>query len=417
MAQNFRHSEEKANRTVPYCESTQRLATELHKIKVVHVITGLDVGGAEMMLYQLLAHINRTQFDSEVISLTDIGLVGQKIQSLGVPVRALGMNRNGLPSPMLIPRLARWLREMRPQVVQTWMYHADLVGTLAAWLAGDLPIIWNIQHGPFRLGSHNPRTLRVAKVCGILSRRLSVRVVSCSTASYKEHQELGYAADKIQVIPNGSNTVIYHPNAESRRAVRRELNIANEIPLIGMVGRFDPQKDHHNFVQAAIHLHKAYPKANFLLCGLDITWENEVLAAWIPETLRSYFHLLGRRLDVEQIDTALDIGCLSSSHGEGFPMAVGEMMACGVPCAVTDVGDCALLVGDTGRIVPPRDPQALANAWRELIEMGADQCASLGQAARQRVETHFSIPKITAQYEALYQKAAMMPGEKKICVG
>jgi glycosyltransferase involved in cell wall biosynthesis len=344
-------------------------------------------------------------------------LVGQKIQSVGVPVRALGMNRNGLPNPLSVSRLARWLREARPHLVQTWMYHADLVGTLAAWFAGDLPIIWNIQHGPFRLGSHNPRTLLVAKICGILSRRHSVRVVSCSTAACKDHQELGYATDKIQVISNGSNTVVYRPNAESRRAVRRELNIANETPLIGMVGRFNPQKDHHNFVQAAIRLHKAYPKSNFLLCGLDITWENAALAAWIPETLRSYFHLLGRRLDVEQIDNALDIGCLSSSHGEGFPMAVGEIMACGVPCVVTDVGDCALLVGDTGRVVPPRDPQALANALRELIDMGADQRTALGQTARQRVETHFSIPKITAQYEGLYQEVATMPGEKKLCVG
>ena len=413
MAQSMRYGEGKAALSALHDEPSKRQPA----IKVIHVITGLDVGGAEMMLYQLLAHMDRTRFDAEVISLTDIGLVGEKIQALGVPVRALEMSRSGLPNPLRVWQLTRWLRAARPQMVQTWMYHADLVGMAAAWLAGDLPVIWNIQHGSLRLRSDNLRTFLVAKVCAILSHWRSVHIISCSAATSREHQELGYAAAKISVIPNGTNTIVYRPNPESRRTIRRELNITNEIPLIGMIGRFDPQKDHHNFIQAAVRLHAACPDANFLLCGLDITWENAALSAWIPETLRSYFHLLGRRLDVEQIDNALDIGCLSSSHGEGFPMAVGEIMACGVPCAVTDVGDCALLVGTTGRVVPPRDPQALAERWRELIEMGSEQRASLGRSARRRVETNFSIPKIAAHYETLYQEVAKMPRRIKVCVG
>jgi glycosyltransferase involved in cell wall biosynthesis len=373
-------------------------------MKVVHVITGLDVGGAEMMLYQLLAHIDRTQFDLEVISLTDIGLVGQKIQSLGVPVRALGMNRNGLPSPMLIPRLARWLREMRPQVVQTWMYHADLLGTLAAHMAGRPPVIWNIQYGGFDAQRDKKRTVLVAKACARLSHRGPMCIVSCAVTAKKAHAALGYADEKIKVIPNAADVAAFYPNEQARREVRQELGIDDAVPLIGMVGRFDPQKDHHNFVQAAVRLYQSRPDVQYLLCGLELSWENTTLAAWIPLAIRDRFHLLGRRQDVARLGAALDIGSLSSAYGEGFPMALNELMACGIPCAATDVGDCALLIGETGRIVPPRDPQALANALRELVGMNREDRGRLGRAARERVETHFSILEITAQYEALYRE-------------
>lgn len=415
MAQSLKQTSGASGQIAADSNTAKELQEKPAAIKVVHIITGLDVGGAEMMLYQLLGHIDKTMFDSEVISLTDIGPVGEKIQSLGVPIRSLKMNRSGLPNPVLVRHLAQWLKKAKPDIVQTWMYHADLLGTLAARLAGNPPVIWNIQHGLFHLGSHNPRTLLVAKACGRLSRR-PIRVVSCSAAACQSHQELGYAADKITVIPNGSNTAVFRPNPEARQAIRCELGIDNAAPLIGMVGRFNPQKDHHNFIQAAIHLHQVRPEVQYLLCGLDLTWENSVLASWIPDVLRSSFHLLGRRLDIEQIDNALDIGCLSSSHGEGFPMAVGEMMACGVPCVVTDVGDCALLVGETGRVVPARNPEALSEGWQELIEMGTQQRILLGQSARQRVETHFSISKVTAQYEALYREVAKTTGTAKTCV-
>ncbi len=371
MAQVLRRDGERA-------EPMEAASSPRPAIKIVHVITGLDVGGAEMMLYQLLAHMDRSAFPSEVISLTDIGPVGEKIQALGIPVRALGMGRSGLPDPRLALRLARLLREARPQVVQTWMYHADLIGTLAARMAGAPPVVWNIQYGGFHSGRDKRSTVRVAQACARLSHRQPARIVSCSVAAREEHGKLGYKLNKITVIPNAADVTSFQPDREARHAVREELGVGGETPLIGMVGRFDPQKDHHNFVQAAVRLHGERPDAHYLLCGLDVAW----LAA------------------------ALDVGCLSSAYGEGFPMALNELMACGVPCVATDVGDCALLVGETGRVVPPRDPQALAAAWREMLEMAPEERVRLGQAARERVERHFSITEIADCYGALYQEVA-----------
>ena len=398
-------------------KSATRAATN-----IVHVITGLEVGGAEMMLYQLLAHMDRADFPSEVISLTDVGPVGEKIRGLGIPVRALGMGRSGPPDPRLLLRLARWLRAARPQVVQTWMYHADLLGALAARAAGSPPVVWNIQYGGFHPDHDKRSTVLTARLCARLSRRLPRRIVSCSAAAREEHGRLGYDRGKITVIPNAADTDAFRPDREARRAVREELGLCDDTPLIGMAGRFNPQKDHRNFVRAAVRLHQDRPDAHFLLCGLDVAWDNPAFSEWVPPAMRGRFRLLGRRPDVARLAAALDVGSLSSAYGEGFPMALNELMACGVPCAATDVGDCALLVGDTGRIVPPRDPEALAGAWRDLLDMGGEGRRRLGALARRRVETHFDIRVIAARYGHLYaetaggQRAASGEGEASVCV-
>jgi glycosyltransferase involved in cell wall biosynthesis len=187
--------------------------------------------------------------------------------------------------------------------------------------------------------------------------------------------------------------------------VREELGISQEALLIGLVGRFDPQKDHRNFVEAAARLRTDCPQVHFLLCGDGVNWNNAELTGWIGEAgLRQQFHLLGRREDMPRLTAALDISSTSSSYGEGFPNVIGEAMACGVACAITDVGDSAFIVGETGLVVPPRDPEALAQAWKKLIEMGPEGRQKLGETARKRILENFSLPDIVARYEALYKE-------------
>jgi glycosyltransferase involved in cell wall biosynthesis len=220
------------------------------------------------------------------------------------------------------------------------------------------------------------------------------------------HAEFGYVENKMVVIPNGFDLTIFKPEAGTRLSVRQELGISNEALIIGLVGRFDPQKDQYNFVQAAALLHMVLPEVHFLLCGDGISWQNSKLAEWIEKAgIPNNFHLLGRREDITRLTTALDIAT-SSSIGEGFPNVIGEAMACGVPCVVTDVGDSALIVGDTGRVVPPKNPQALAAAWSDLIKMGPEYRRQLGLAARRRIEENYSLPAIVAQYENLYEELA-----------
>jgi glycosyltransferase involved in cell wall biosynthesis len=373
------------------------------QVKIAHVITGLNTGGAETMLYKLLSGMDRGTFEARVVSLTDVGPVGEKIRALGVPVRALGMRR-GVPDPRGVWQLTRWLKEDKPNLVQTWMYHADLVGGLAARLAGNIPVVWGVRHSNLDPGGNKRTTIWTAKACARLSHRLPIRIVCCSETSRAVHTELGYAHKKMVVIPNGFDLTAFKPDPAARESVRQELGISKDALLIGLVGRFDPQKDHRNFVAAAARLSAAYPEVHFPLCGDGATWDNAELAGWIEAAgIRQRFHLLGRREDMPRLTAALDIASSSSSYGEGFPNIIGEAMACGVPCVVTDVGDSAFIVGDTGLVVPPRDPDALATAWRKLIELGPEGRRRLGAVARRRVEERFSLPTVVSQYQKLYR--------------
>lgn len=379
-------------------------------IKLMHLITDLDTGGAEMMLYKLLFRMDRTAFEAEVISLTDTGPISEKIEALGVSVRALGMRR-GMPNPVSVLRLALWLWRDRPLIIQTWMYHANLIGGLAAKLSGGIPVIWGIHNSTLDAKRSKWRTIWIARVCARFSRWLPARIVSCAEVSRQIHIALGYAPERMVVIPNGFDLATFRPDPAARLAVRQELGIATDASLIGLVGRFDPIKDHHNFVHAAGWLHARRPEVHFLLCGDAVTWENQQLVEWIKMAgIRDRCHLLGRQEDIPRLTAALDLAS-SSSYGESFPLVIGEAMACGVPCVVTDVGDSAQIVGDTGRVVPPKNPQALAEAWCELIEMEPTVRAQLGLAARHRVEEHFSLPAIVARYEKLYDELLSQLGD------
>jgi len=223
-------------------------------IKVVHVITGLSVGGAENMLFKLVSGMDRSEFSPEVISLSGIGPIGEKMQAAGIPVQALNM-RPGLPNPALLLRLTQWLRESRPQVVQTWLHHADLLGGIASRRAGRIPLAWNIRHSNLDPATIKRQTILIGKACARLSHSLPQRIVCCSEAGREEHARLGYAADKLLVIPNGFDLTAYHPSPSAQSAIRAELGVPLEAPLIGLIGRFHPMKDHTTFIQAAALLH------------------------------------------------------------------------------------------------------------------------------------------------------------------
>jgi glycosyltransferase involved in cell wall biosynthesis len=370
---------------------------------ILHIITGLRTGGAEMMLYKLLSGMDRSAFEAEVISLTDIGPVGEKIQKLGLPVSALGMKRR-ITDLSAALTLVRRIRRDPPDLIQTWMYHANLIGGLAAKLSGGIPVVWNIRRTNLDYVDDKRTTIWTAKISARLSQRLPVRIVCCSEASRQGHAELGYAGHKMIVIPNGFDLAAFRPEPASKVSVCGELGISKDALLIGLVARFDPQKDHRTFIQAAALLNRLAPGAHFLLCGDQVTRENRALAGSIEAAgIAGRFHLLGRREDMPRLTAALDIAS-SSSYGEGFPNVIGEAMACGVPCVVTDVGDSAWIVGDTGKVVPPRNPEALAAAWNDLIKMGPDDRTKLGSAARRRVEENYGLPAIVSKYETLYRE-------------
>lgn len=356
------------------------------------------------MLYKLLAARVSHRDQADVVSLTDLGAVGARIRELGIDVTALGMRR-GIPDPRALWRLAARIHRTQPDLVHTWMYHADLLGGLAAKLAGRRPVVWSIRQSDLHPVFSRRTTVWTMRTCARLSRRIPGRIVSCSTAARRVHEAVGYDPSKIAVIPNGFDTTLFRPDTAARARVRSELGIADGTSVVGMVARFDPQKDHRLFVRAAGQLRRAVGDVVFVLCGAGIDSSNRPLCEWVrEEQLGDCFRLLGERSDMPQLLVALDVAVLCSAYGEGFPNVVGEAMACGVPCVCTDVGDAAEIVGETGLIVPPGGADALGSAIMALLAEGAVKRAARGVAARKRINDKYSIGQVAERYRAVYQE-------------
>ena len=374
-------------------------------IRVVHVITGLDVGGAEMMLCKLMRATNRSRIDPTVISLSSLGAIGSRIQEAGVEVRALQMrSSSALPGAMV--RLTGWLRELRPDVVQTWMYHADLLGGVAARLAGCRRVVWGLRQSSVSVDLLGPRTHRLVRVCAALSGTIPSRIVACSETTRKAHAAFGYSVRHMVVVPNGFEIERFHPDPQARAAVRGELGIGDSTPLVGLFSRFNIYKDHGTFCAAAAVLRQTIPAVHFVLCGDQVLPENNAFRTWQERYgLNDGFHLLGPRDDVPRLMAAVDIAA-SSSVSEGFPNVIGEAMACGTPCVVTDAGDSAAIIGETGCVVPVQEPAALSAAMAALLGEGKEALAARGAAARARIVTCFSIGAVSKLYETLYCEMA-----------
>ncbi|WP_202901063.1 glycosyltransferase [Methylocaldum szegediense] len=371
-----------------------------------HVITGLGTGGAERMLCKLLGALDQKFFDLRVVSLLDEGTQGVHIRSLGIPLDVLELRKY---TPWRLLRLTRLFRRHQPTLVQSWMYHANVAASLTTMGSG-VPVVWNIRHSLDNLNAEKPITQAVIRFGAPLS-RTTAAIVYNSKRSAEQHERLGYEPGRRIVIPNGFDLAQFQPSAEAKKRLRALLGIPESGLVIGLVARCHPMKDPQNFLAAARQVLDSKREAHFLMVGTGMERTNAMLTRMISETgLEDRVHLLGERGDIQDLVPGLDVVALASSHGEGFPNAIGEAMASGVPCAVTDVGDAGWLVGDTGRVVPPKNPEALAGALINLIDMGDAGRLTLGMAARQRVAERFSLDAVSREYAALYDEVARERG-------
>lgn len=381
-------------------------APSARPIRIAFVITGLAVGGAEMMLWKLLSRMDRAQFEPTVISLS-----GQAVemlpafQALGIRCEVLGWRASHHAITRMRP-LAHTLRRLAPDVVQGWMYHGNIAATMAVRFARlDVPVLWNIRATLMERRHEKAATALIIRLGGLLSSS-PARIINNSASSAAEHeQRRGYRAAKRVILPNGFDTDRFRPSPAARSALRRELRLAEDALLIGLIARYHPMKDHRTFLQSAALVAQRHPDAQFVMAGEGVDGANDALNALISEMgLGGRLHAIGPREDVHVVSAALDIQVSSSSSGEGFPNVIGEAMASGVPCVVTDVGDSADVVGEIGVSVPPRDPQALADGIARLIELGPEARATLGLRARARAIERFSLDAVVRRYEALYRQ-------------
>ena len=373
-------------------------------IKVLHVITELNVGGAEVMLAKLLSAMDRGCFNHSVLSLQNKGPMGAQIEEMGIPVYELNLHR---PFSIIraVPRFRVLLSQQRPDLIQGWMYHGNLAASLFRFLnVRNRPVIWNIRCSLNSLKQVKRLTQMVVRI-GALFSGGAAGIIYNAHVSADQHAAIGYFPGKAHIIPNGFNLRRFRQNVHARQKLRSELRVPKDGILLGLIARYHPMKDHVNFLKAASLIAKERANVQFLVLGRDVDKRASGLIRLVETLgLTGRVTCLGERSDVEFFYPALDIASLSSSYGEGFPNVIGEAMACCIPCVVTDVGDCRRLVGKTGIVVPAKDPVALKKGWDRLIDKGQMERAKLGMAARRRIFENFAISKVARQYEELYQK-------------
>lgn len=355
-----------------------------------------------MSLLRLVTNIDPARFRSVVISMTDEGALGSTFRDAGIPVQALGM-RPGRFSLSGFVKLVSILRHLRPEVLQTWLYHSDLVGTVASRLASVPHLAWNVRSSMmdrrYRVGVNRLMLLLLARMS-----RVPDVIIANSLAGQTSHDAIGYRPNRWEIIPNGVDLAAFRPNPDAYAALRAELGLAEKDAIVGMVARYDAAKDYGNFLRAASRLCQQGVDAHFVAAGVGVGLDNPELGALVNECkLGHRLHLLGPRKDIAMVMAGFDIA-VCASVSEGFPNVLVEALASAVPCVTTDVGDAAAIVGDAGIAVPPRSPEALAAGVRSMLDLAPYERRATGEAGRKRVEGEYSMDTMVRSYERVYQE-------------
>jgi glycosyltransferase involved in cell wall biosynthesis len=378
---------------------------DLCKMKILHVIAGLNRGGAEATLVRL--SLSDADNVHVVVSLMSGGAYGEELRSAGIPIYELGFRR-GAVTASGVKDLYRVLRQEKPDIVQTWMYHADVVGGLVAKCAGVKRIVWGIRNTLLDPTAGNWPTRTVARTAAVLSHLIPSVIVSCSRQALLQHASIGYRPSKLVYIPNGYDLGRFAPDSHVRRSVRESIQVAESDFLLGMVARWDPQKDHATLFNAAGRLSaRIRSRWRLVLIGPDMVPSNKPLMELINDAkLRANSILLGPRSDVPELMKALDVHVLSSAYGEGFPNVVAEAMASGVPCVATDVGDASEIVGSAGWVVPPKDAGGLAEAMVQAYEAWSrpDDWVHISLASRRKVVSDYSVDAMVYRYRQVWAR-------------
>ncbi len=373
--------------------------------RIAHIISGLETGGAEMMLLNLLAQTDRTRWDPAVWSLRDRGTLGNEVERLNAPLAVLGWGR-GFPSLRATWRAGQALRAPTPALLAGWMYHGNVAAILArVALRRLIPVVWNIQYTPYDLELEKPATELMIRSGARLSQH-ATRIIYNSHAGARRHAELGYHGERSLVIPNGVDVDRFVPSAAARAAWRSRLGAGLETVLVGRFARHHLMKDYPGFLEAASQVVRVRPGVRFVLAGQGVDTANRTLMTRIARLgLGPSVVLLGEVRPTHALTAALDIACSSSAFGEGCPGVLLEAMACGIPCVTTDVGDSARIIGETGAVVPPRDPPALAAALLAMVDAGPEFRRRQGDLARSRIREHFTIEQVAGQYQSVFEEA------------
>lgn len=372
-----------------------------HSKRILHVIVGLNSGGAERTLRNLL--LSDSVHHHSVVSLTSRGTYGEELLKAGIPVDYLGMSR----SPLDVIRCAFTIRDkilnVSPDIIQTWMYHADFIGSLSAIFAGHRNIFWNLRASEPKLGKTRATTLMLIALLSLLSWFVPRKIIAVGASVKKAHARLGYRSSKILVVQNGVDVNQFRADPKIRGALRASLSIPSEMLVIGLVGRLDPQKNHAGFLRACEKLFQDGREFRIIFAGEGAELSNSEFSRLIAKTACGpYIFALGKSYEVLDVMNAIDFLVLPSRYGEGFPNVVLEAMACERPCIVSDSGDSRAIIGDLGWSFSRKSFRDMCDKISDALSISPDERTLLGVKSANRVGDKFPLRKMVKNYQTLY---------------
>tara|TARA_R110001592_G_C13190615_1_gene752590 strand:+ start:9910 stop:11076 length:1167 start_codon:yes stop_codon:yes gene_type:complete len=380
----------------------------MSKPKILHVITGLTTGGAEMMLWKLVSQ--NDQYEHVVVVLNGEGntLVGEKLKSENVTLHFLKIKEAKFKLAF-VPEFLRILKNERPDIIQSWMYHANLISLIAKIVKPSTPLVWNVRHSLHDISRESRRLKLILKLSAKLS-KIPNGIVYNSYASETQHLALGFSETNSKVLANGFDLSMFSPQESLKASLRKSLDLPEDAFVFIVIGRFHPMKGHtgyiSSFANTLILLETIAPhiKLYSIMVGPELSASNKVLTQHIScLALDGIVKLLGERSDISEILNVADALVLPSLWGEGFSNVLGEAMSLSIPAIATDVGDSSWILGESGTIVAPGDLNELSSAMINYAQKSPSELKKLGSLARSRMEEHFSIASICQQYNIFYQ--------------
>lgn len=372
--------------------------------KVLHFITGIGGGGAENFLRGLAATMRDSRWQTVivVVRVRPHEAFAEELRAQGCTIHDL--NADALLKPGVWTAVRRLIQQERPDVVQTWMHHADFIGGIAAWTAGYRNIVWGVRAMEMhRNPGDSDLKMRVFRwALGFSSRWLPKKIITNATGAITVHTAMGYPRNKFVWVPNGVNATRFSPRPEVGRDTRAALNIPPQAPVVGFVGRFHPVKDLALFFETAAMTQVQHPDLHLVLVGGT---EEELYPAArtafekLPHREQVRFVPFGSRTDTYYPAFTLFSLC---SESEAFPNVVLEAMACGVPCATTNAGDCEIMLKDLGEVVPVHDREAMAGAWSRMLALTEPERAALMMKSHDRALHEYSLERAAQRFEEVY---------------